>query len=79
MPWPLKVPIVQPTTRCATTWVRVFIAQHINALLREEPEQGNKNEVLFMLDEFAKMGTVPEVQKGLEIGRSYGVRFWVFL
>jgi len=59
--------------------MRVFIAQHINALLREEPDHEDKSEVLFMLDEFAKMGTIREVQKGLEIGRSYGVRFWVFL
>jgi len=59
--------------------MRVFIAQHINALLRKEKEHDNGQEVLFMLDEFAKMGTIPEVQKGLEIGRSYGVRFWVFL
>jgi len=59
--------------------MRVFIAQHINALLRKEKEHENDQEVLFMLDEFAKMGTIPEVQKGLEIGRSYGVRFWVFL
>jgi len=57
--------------------LRVFIAQHIETLIAQMPE-GAAAPVLFMLDEFPRLKSMPPVEKALATGRSYGIRLWMF-
>jgi type IV secretion system protein VirD4 len=57
--------------------LRVFIAQHIRALVAELPPQPPLP-ILFLLDEFPRLREMPPIQEALEIGLQYGLRIWMF-
>jgi type IV secretion system protein VirD4 len=57
--------------------LRVFIAQHIRMLTNEMPQHGAQP-VLFMLDELPRLRHMPPVEEAIEVGRSYGLRLWMF-
>lgn len=57
--------------------LRVVIAQHIRALIAGTPVRGAPP-VLFFLDELPRLKRMAPVEEGLEVGRQYGVRLWLF-
>lgn len=57
--------------------LRVIIAQHVNELMREEPE-GEAPPILFMLDEMPQLGLMEPIKKALAVGRSYKIQLWMF-
>lgn len=57
--------------------MRVIIAQHVRHLMREEPDQ-NAPKILFMLDELPRLGKMEPIREALEVGRSYGIKLWMF-
>jgi type IV secretion system protein VirD4 len=57
--------------------MRVFIAQHIRMLTSEMPAHGAQP-ILFMLDELPRLRHMPPVEEAIEIGRSFGLRLWMF-
>jgi len=57
--------------------LRVFIAQHINALMSQSPSR-DADPILLCLDEFPRLGSMEPIEKALEVGRSYGLRLWLF-
>lgn len=57
--------------------LRVIIGQTINSLCRGEAEAGAKP-VTFFLDEFPQLGRMDVIEQGLDLGRGFGVRFWLF-
>jgi len=57
--------------------LRVVIAQHIRALTAGTPVRGAPP-VLFFLDELPRLKRMAPVEEGLEVGRQYGVRLWMF-
>jgi type IV secretion system protein VirD4 len=57
--------------------LRVVIAQHIRALTAGTPVRGAPP-VLFFLDELPRLRRMAPVEEGLEVGRQYGVRLWMF-
>lgn len=57
--------------------LRVVIAQHIRALTTGTPVRGAPP-VLFFLDELPRLRRMAPVEEGLEVGRQYGVRLWMF-
>lgn len=57
--------------------LRVLIAQHIRALISADPPAGS-SPVLFVLDELPRLRRMAPVEEGLEIGRQYGIKLWLF-
>jgi type IV secretion system protein VirD4 len=57
--------------------LRVFIAQHIRALISTLPPHGSAP-ILFLLDEFPRLHKMPPIQEALDLGRQYGIRLWMF-
>jgi type IV secretion system protein VirD4 len=57
--------------------MRVFIAQHIRMLTNDMPAHGAQP-ILFMLDELPRLRHMPPVEEAIEIGRSFGLRLWMF-
>ena len=57
--------------------LRVFISQHINSLMSADPGR-DADPILFCLDEFPQLGEMEPVVKALTVGRSYGLRLWLF-
>ena len=58
--------------------LRVFIAQHINALMSQKVPPRGSEPILFVLDEFPRLGGMKPIEKALEVGRGYGLRLWLF-
>jgi type IV secretion system protein VirD4 len=58
--------------------LRVFIAQHINALMSQKVPPRGSEPILFVLDEFPRLGHMKPIEKALEVGRGYGLRLWLF-
>jgi type IV secretion system protein VirD4 len=56
--------------------LRVFIAQHIRALISVLPPQPIP--ILFLLDEFPRLHQMPPIKEALDLGRQYGIRLWMF-
>ncbi|WP_162791995.1 type IV secretory system conjugative DNA transfer family protein, partial [Pseudosulfitobacter sp. DSM 107133] len=57
--------------------LRVIIAQHVNELMREEPN-ADAPPILFMLDEMPQLGMMEPIKKALTVGRSYKIQLWMF-
>jgi type IV secretion system protein VirD4 len=57
--------------------LRVLFAQHLRQLMRTLPPR-DQTPILFMLDEFPRLGPMRPVEEALEIGRQYGIRLWLF-
>lgn len=59
--------------------LRVIIGQHVRELLRVEPEREKLLPILFMLDELPRLGNMEPIREALEVGRSYGLKLWMFV
>lgn len=57
--------------------LRVIIGQHVRELMKEEPDR-NAPHILFMLDELPRLGKMEPIREALEVGRSYGIKLWMF-
>lgn len=57
--------------------LRVIIGQTVHALSREVPD-ASALPVTFFLDELPRLGRMDVVEEGLDVGRGYGLRFWLF-
>lgn len=59
--------------------LRLILAQHLDALMRVEPEQqGGRLPLTLFLDELPQLGNFEPVVKAIELGRGYGIRVWGF-
>jgi len=59
--------------------LRLILAQHLDALMRVEPEQqGGSLPLTLFLDELPQLGNFEPVVKAIELGRGYGIRVWGF-
>lgn len=63
--------------KAATSVVRVIIGQHVDALMERENSR-DEAPIMFMLDEFPQLGRMESIMRGVEMGRSAGLRFWFF-
>jgi type IV secretion system protein VirD4 len=63
--------------RAATSVVRVFIGQHTDSLMEREHSRDDPP-IIFMLDEFPQLGRMESIMRGVEMGRSAGLKFWFF-
>jgi type IV secretory pathway TraG/TraD family ATPase VirD4 len=57
--------------------LRVIIGQTVHALCRVKPES-DAPPVTFFLDELPRLGRMDVIEEALDVGRSYGVRLWMF-
>ena len=53
--------------------LRLVVQMMANVIAREAPQQSAKNRVLFVIDEFAKFGHMPEITDQLPLMSGYGV------
>jgi type IV secretory pathway TraG/TraD family ATPase VirD4 len=60
------------------SFLRVFIAQHINALMTVKIPADGLEPILFCLDEFPQLGGMESLEKALAVGRGFGLRMWLF-
>ncbi|MCR6736608.1 MAG: type IV secretory system conjugative DNA transfer family protein [Afipia sp.] len=56
--------------------LRVIIGQHVRRLMRRDSKPAAP--ILFMLDELPRLGRMEPVREALEVGRSYGIKLWMF-
>lgn len=74
--------LVLPPERLATyaRWLRLLVAQAVHDLARSGRVQAPERErVLFVLDEFAALGRLEQVERAFGLMAGYGVQFWSFL
>jgi len=76
---PVTVYLILPPRYLAThsTWLRVLITSCLMPLLRSV--DGAKVPVLFMLDEFAQLGTMKAIEDNVALMRGYGLKLWLIL
>jgi type IV secretion system protein VirD4 len=60
------------------SFLRVFIDQHINALMTVKIPSEGLEPILFCLDEFPRLGGMETMETALSFGRGYGLRMWLF-
>jgi len=56
--------------------LRVIIGQHVRRLMQQNAK--HVAPILFMLDELPRLGRMEPVREALEVGRSYGIKLWMF-
>lgn len=74
--------LVLPPERLATyaRWLRLLVAQAVHDLARSGTvPTADRERVLFMLDEFAALGRLEQVERAFGLMAGYGVQFWTFL
>jgi len=57
-------------------WVRLILAAALADMTRTS---NDKVPVLFLLDEFPKLGRMTSIEDGISILRGYGVQLWIFV
>ena len=83
-PWKtlyISVPVGQVSTYASV--LRVLIGQHIKGLIdsapsREEREEQGIPPILLLLDEMPQLGYMEPIPYSIEVGRSAGLRTWMF-
>lgn len=75
------VPVGQVSTYASV--LRVLIGQHIDGLIASAPSQQQRRQsnippALFLIDEMPQLGYMQPIQYSIEVGRSYGIRTWMF-
>ena len=75
------IPVGQVNTYASV--LRVLIGQHIDGLIASAPSQqlrrqNNIPPALFLIDEMPQLGYMQPIQYSIEVGRSYGIRTWMF-
>ena len=63
--------------------LRVIIGQHIQGLIESSPsardrEKNKTPPVMFLIDEMPQLGYMEPIPYAIEVGRSYGLRIWMF-
>ncbi|MNL08174.1 Conjugal transfer protein TraG [compost metagenome] len=74
--------LVLPPERFATysRWLRLLVTQALNDLARSgSAYEQSRGRVLFLLDEFAALGRLEQVERAFGLMAGYGVQFWAFL
>ncbi len=76
---PVSIYLILPTDRMEgyARWLRLMIASALLAIGRTRGQP--KDRVLFMLDEFAHLGPMPQVQQGIGLAGGFGVTFWLIV
>lgn len=83
-PWKtlyISIPVGQVTTYASV--LRVLIGQHIKGLIESAPSRkeraaNNIPNVLLLIDEMPQLGYMEPIPYSIEVGRSYGLRTWMF-
>lgn len=75
------VPVGQIGTYASV--LRVLIGQHIKGLIDSAPSRQERIEkgipaALFLIDEMPQLGYMEPIPYSIEVGRSYGIRTWMF-
>ncbi len=73
---PTTIYLILPPRYLAThsTWLRVMVTSILLPLLRSV--ENAKVPVLFMLDEFAQLGTMSVIENNMALMRGYGLKLW---
>jgi len=76
---PMTVYLVMPPDRLKTYrgFVRGFFGLALSAITRTQAQPPHK--VLFMLDEFAQLGHMTQIEDGISLVSGYGAAFWLFV
>jgi type IV secretion system protein VirD4 len=76
---PVTVYLVLPARRLRThsTWFRLMITSILQPLMKDTGLSSVP--VLMMLDEFAQLGHMPEIEQNMAMMRGYGIKLWVVL
>src|SRR6202011_5451272 len=71
---------ILPADRLAThaNFLRLVVTSALRALLRSPPSD-KLPPVLFLLDEFARLGYLPPIETAMGIARGFGVQIWPIL
>ena len=83
-PWKtlyICIPVGQVKTFASV--LRVLIGQHIKGLIDSAPSAEERKEknippILLMIDEMPQLGYMEPISYSVEVGRSYGLRTWMF-
>ena len=75
------VPVGQVSTYASV--LRVLIGQHIKGLIDSAPSRAERERLhipstLLLIDEMPQLGYMQPIQYSVEVGRSYGLRTWMF-
>jgi type IV secretion system protein VirD4 len=72
--------LILPADRLAThaNFLRLVVTSALRALLRSPPSD-KLPPVLFLLDEFARLGYLPPIETAMGIARGFGVQIWPIL
>ncbi len=74
--------LVLPPERLASysRWLRLLVTQALSDLARSGSAYNEaRGRVLFLLDEFAALGRLDQVERAYGLMAGYGVQFWAFL
>ena len=79
----LYISIPVGKVRAHASILRVIIGQHIRGLISAAPSQKQRKEehippVLLLIDEMPQLGYMEPIREAIEVGRSYGLRMWMF-
>lgn len=75
----MTVYLVMPPDRLRTyrAFVRGFFGLALSAITRTQTQPPHK--VLFLLDEFAQLGHMTQIEDGISLVSGYGAAFWLFV
>lgn len=75
----MTVYLVMPANKIATNarFVRLFVGSVIAAITASSQQPPHR--VAFILDEFAQLGYMKQIEDAVSLMRGYGLAFWVFL
>jgi type IV secretion system protein VirD4 len=77
---PISVYLVLPPDRIDSCrrWLRLLVGCALHAVVRARaPSGGGRERVLFLLDEFPALGTMPPLERAVALARGYGVTCWL--
>lgn len=76
---PMTVYLIMPANKISTNarLIRLFVGSVITAIT--ESTQSPPHRVAFILDEFAQLGYMKQIEDAISLMRGYGLAFWVFL
>lgn len=72
----ITVYLILPARRLSThsTWLRLIITSVLQSLMKDTRK--SRVPTLLMLDEFAQLGHLPNIEQNLALMRGYGVKLW---
>jgi type IV secretion system protein VirD4 len=83
-PWKtlyISIPVGMVTVYASV--IRIILGQHIQGLIESAPTPKEREKekippVLFLIDEMPQLGYMEPIPYAIEVGRSYGLRLWMF-